>query len=166
MVLQQIFLKAKWNFQENIFTNTINDRIDFSGGGYNQVSTEEKRQGVEIDIDYKISNKYDSKISFTNITDHDGDHVRKIPKNKLSYTLNSKISEKWRNLSTLTYVSDLKDTVMLPDYNLINTKFIYKLDNNYYINIRVENLLDEQYQLVNNYATADRSFYIGIDGEF
>ena len=40
--------------------------------------------------------------------------------------------------STLTYVSDLKDTVMLPDYNLINTKFIYKLNNDYYINIRRE----------------------------
>ena len=71
-----------------------------------------------------------------------------------------------KNVSTLTYVSDLKDIVMLPDYNLINTKFTYRLDNDYYINFRVDNILNEQYQLVNNYATADRSFYIGIDGEF
>ena len=160
------FLEDKMKIAGSIFTNTIKDRIAFSGGGYNQITTEEKRQGIEIDIDYNISDRYDSKISYANITDDDGDHVRKIPKNKLTYTLNSKISEKLKNVSTLTYVSDLKDIVMLPDYNLINTKFTYRLDNDYYINFRVDNILNEQYQLVNNYATADRSFYIGIDGEF
>ena len=54
-----------------------------------------ERQGIEIDIDYKISDRYASNISYANITDDDGDHVRKIPKNKLTYTLNSKISEKF-----------------------------------------------------------------------
>ena len=150
-----------------IFSNQIKDRIDYTWGtGYHQTTTKEERQGIEIDIDYNISDRYDSKISYANITDDDGEHVRKIPKNKLTYTLNSKISEKLKNVSTLTYVSDLKDIVMLPDYNLINTKFTYRLDNDYYINFRVDNILNEQYQLVNNYATADRSFYIGIDGEF
>ncbi len=63
-------------------------------------------------------------------------------------------------------MTELKDTVMLPDYSLINTKFIYKLNNDYSMNFRIDNLLDEQYQLVNKYATPDRSFYLGIDGEF
>ena len=153
-------------FSGSIFTNTINDRIDFSGGGYNQVSTEETRQGVEINIDYKISDKYDSKISYTNITDHDGDHVRKIPKNKLTYYLNSTISDRLKNISSLTYVSELKDTVMLPDYNLINTKFVYKLNSDYNISFKIDNLLNEQYQLVNGYSTADRSYFVGIEGEF
>jgi len=150
----------------SIFNNTIEDRIAFSGGGYNQVATKEERQGLEIDIDHEISDRYNSKFSFANITDSDGNHVRKIPKNKLTYTLNSKITDKLKNTSTLTYVNELKDTVMLSDYSLINTKFIYKLNNDYSMNFRIENLLDEQYQLVNKYATADRSFYLGIDGEF
>ena len=80
--------------------------------------------------------------------------------------MNSKINNRLKNTSTLTYVTELKDVVMLPDYSLINTKFIYKLNNDYNLNFKIENLLDEQYQLVNNYATADRSFYLGIDGEF
>ena len=150
----------------SIFNNTIEDRIAFSGGGYNQVTTKEERQGLEIDVVHKISDKYNSKFSYANITDSDGDHVRKIPKNKLTYTLNSKINNRLKNTSTLTYVTELKDVVMLPDYSLINTKFIYKLNNDYNLNFKIENLLDEQYQLVNNYATADRSFYLGIDGEF
>ena len=160
------FVENKMKFSGSIFTNTINDRIDFSGGGYNQVSTEEKRQGVEINIDYKISDKYDSKISYTNITDHDGDHVRKIPKNKLTYYLNSTISDRLKNISSLTYVSELKDTVMLPDYNLINTKFFYKLNSDYNISFKIDNLLNEQYQLVNGYSTADRSYFVSIEGEF
>ena len=160
------FVENKMKFSGSIFTNTIKDRIDWSGGGYNQVSTEETRQGVEINIDYKISDKYDSKISYTNITDHDGDHVRKIPKNKLTYYLNSTISDRLKNISSLTYVSELKDTVMLPDYNLINTKFIYKLNSDYNISFKIDNLLNEQYQLVNGYSTADRSYFVSIEGEF
>ena len=159
-------MATKMRLSGSIFNNTIKDRIAFSGGGYNQVTTKEERQGLEIDIDHEISDRYNSKFSFANITDSDGDHVRKIPKNKLTYSLNSKITDKLKNTSTLTYVTELKDTVMLPDYSLINTKFIYKLNNDYTMNFRIENLLDEQYQLVNKYATADRSFYLGIDGEF
>ena len=159
-------MATKMRLSGSIFNNTIKDRIAFSGGGYNQVTTKEERQGLEIDIDHEISDRYNSKFSFANITDNDGDHVRKIPKNKLTYTLNSKITDKLKNTSTLTYVTELKDTVMLPDYSLINTKFIYKLNNDYSMNFRIENLLDEQYQLVNKYATPDRSFYLGIDGEF
>jgi len=159
-------MATKMRLSGSIFNNTIKDRIAFSGGGYNQVTTKEERQGLEIDIDHEISDRYNSKFSFANITDSDGDHVRKIPKNKLTYTLNSKITDKLKNTSTLTYVTELKDTVMLPDYSLINTKFIYKLNNDYSMNFRIDNLLDEQYQLVNKYATPDRSFYFGIDGEF
>ena len=159
-------MATKMRLSGSIFNNTIEDRIAFSGGGYNQVTTKEERQGLEIDIDHEISDRYNSKFSFANITDSDGDHVRKIPKNKLTYTLNSKITDKLKNTSTLTYVTELKDTVMLPDYSLINTKFIYKLNNDYSMNFRIDNLLDEQYQLVNKYATPDRSFYLGIDGEF
>ena len=159
-------MATKMRLSGSIFNNTIKDRIAFSGGGYNQVTTKEERQGLEIDIDHEISDRYNSKFSFANITDSDGDHVRKIPKSKLTYTLNSNITDKLKNTSTLTYVTELKDTVMLPDYSLINTKFIYKLNNDYTMNFRIENLLDEQYQLVNKYATADRSFYLGIDGEF
>ena len=159
-------MATKMRLSGSIFNNTIKDRIAFSGGGYNQVTTKEERQGLEIDIDHEISDRYNSKFSFANITDSDGDHVRKIPKNKLTYTLNSKITDKLKNTSTLTYVTELKDTVMLPDYSLINTKFIYNLNNDYSMSFRIDNLLDEQYQLVNKYATPDRSFYLGIDGEF
>ena len=159
-------MATKMRLSGSIFNNTIEDRIAFSGGGYNQVTTKEERQGLEIDIDHEISDRYNSKFSFANITDSDGDHVRKIPKNKLTYTLNSKITDKLKNTSTLTYVTELKDTVMLPDYSLINTKFIYNLNNDYSMSFRIDNLLDEQYQLVNKYATPDRSFYFGIDGEF
>ena len=159
-------MATKMRLSGSIFNNTIEDRIAFSGGGYNQVTTKEERQGLEIDIDHEISDRYNSKFSFANITDSDGDHVRKIPKNKLTYTLNSKITDKLKNTSTLTYVTELKDTVMLPDYSLINTKFIYNLNNDYSMSFRIDNLLDEQYQLVNKYATPDRSFYLGIDGEF
>ena len=90
---------------------------------------------------------------------------RKIPKNKLSVTVNSKLTEKIDSSFKLTSVSDLKDVVSLPDYNVFDVKFSYMI-NNYNILLKIDNVFDEQYQVVNEYGTSNRSFYIGLDGEF
>ena len=70
-------------------------------------------------------------------------------------------------------VSDLKDgSNDLPDYNLVNTKINYAINNsNLSINdlnlyFKIVNLLDEEYQLVKNYGTSDRAYYFGIEGKF
>ena len=32
--------------------------------------------------------------------------------------------------------------------------------------LKIDNVFDEQYQVVNKYGTSNRAFYIGIDGAF
>ncbi len=149
-----------------LFNNEIKDRIDYTWGtGYHQITTKEERQGYEIDADYTVTKLTNAKISYSNVTDEKGNHVRKIPKNKLSITVNSKLTEKIDGSFKLTSVSDLKDLVTLPDYNVLDAKFSY-LINNYNILLKIDNIFDEQYQVVNEYGTSNRSFYIGLDGEF
>ena len=38
--------------------------------------------------------------------------------------------------------------------------------NNYNILLKIDNVFDEQYQVVNKYGTSNRAFYIGLDGAF
>ena len=148
------------------FNNEIKDRIDYTWGtGYHQTSTKEERKGYEIDADYTATKLTNAKISYSNVTDQKGDHVRKIPKNKLSVTVNSKLTEKIDSSFKLTSVSDLKDVVSLPDYNVFDVKFSYMI-NNYNILLKIDNVFDEQYQVVNKYGTSNRAFYIGLDGAF
>ena len=149
-----------------LFRSTIKDRIDFSGGGYKQVTTKEERQGAELDVSFPISPNMKTNISYTHTTDSDGNHVRKVPKDKLSLNLNSKISKNIEGFFEYKYAKDLKDVVMLGDYSVLNTKFIYSLQNGINLNLKIENLLDEEYQVVNGYGTSDRAFYIGLDGAF
>ena len=47
----------------------------------------------------------------------------------------------------------------------MDAKFSYKLED-YNVTLKIDNVFDEQYQVVKGYGTADRSFYIGLDGEF
>ncbi len=153
------------NLSGSIFNNVIENRIEYSGGSYNQVNTKEKREGYEIDADYAISKLTNAKISYTNVTDEKGNHVRKIPKNKLSITVDSDLTENIHSNFKLTSVSDLKDLSTLPDYNILDAKFSYDLKD-YNVILKIDNIFDEQYQVVKGYGTADRSFYLGIDGEF
>ena len=83
----------------------------------------------------------------------------------MSVTVNSKLTEKIDSSFKLTSVSDLKDVVSLPDYNVFDVKFSYMI-NNYNILLKIDNVFDEQYQVVNKYGTSNRAFYIGLDGAF
>ena len=131
-----------------------------------EVTTKEERQGAELDVSFPISPNMKTNISYTHTTDSDGNHVRKVPKDKLSLNLNSKISKNIEGFFEYKYAKDLKDVVMLGDYSVLNTKFIYSLQNGINLNLKIENLLDEEYQVVNGYGTSDRAFYIGLDGAF
>ena len=155
----------KLNLSGSIFNNVIENRIAFSGGGYNQVTVKEKREGYEIDAEYEVSKSTNAKFSYTNVTDGKGNHVRKVPKNKFSIIVNSELTQKIDSSLKLTSISDLKDVSTLPDYNVMDAKFSYKLED-YNVTLKIDNVFDEQYQVVKGYGTADRSFYIGLDGEF
>ena len=148
------------------FKNEIKDRIDYTWGtGYHQTTTKEERKGYEFDVNYTATKLTNAKISYSNVTDEKGDHVRKIPKNRLSVTVNSKLSKQIDSSFKLTSVSDLIDIVTLPDYNVFDVKFSYMI-NNYKLLLKIDNVFDEQYQVVNKYGTSNRAFYIGLDGAF
>tara|TARA_E500000178_G_scaffold324197_1_gene350437 strand:- start:131 stop:2011 length:1881 start_codon:yes stop_codon:yes gene_type:complete len=157
----------KLKLSGSIFNSMIENRIEFDNGvnGYKQVTTKEKREGYEIDADYAISKSTNAKIAYTNVTDEKGNHVRKIPKNKFSITVDSDLTDNIDSSFKLTSVSDLKDGSTLPDYNILDAKFSYNLED-YNVILKIDNIFDEQYQVVKGYGTADRSFYLGIDGEF
>ena len=62
----------------------------------------------------------------------------------------------------MKYTNDNSDTsnFNLPDYTLINAKANYKISDSTNVTLKVENLLDQEYQIVKNYGTSDRAFYI------
>ena len=64
----------------------------------------------------------------------------------------------------MRYVGDRPQD--LGDYTVVDLLVTHPLRENTEAYLRIENLFDEEYQLVNNYGTSDRAFYAGIRASF
>ena len=54
----------------------------------------------------------------------------------------------------------------LEDYTLANATLTYALTDAVDGYLRIENLLDEEYQLTRGYGTSDRAAYLGLRARF
>ena len=58
------------------------------------------------------------------------------------------------------------DRPTLPDYTVANATVTYDLGNAAEAYLRVENLADEDYELVDGYGTSGRALYVGLRKSF
>ena len=149
------------------------DPSDWYDGKYNQLGSKSERKGFDIRLNAPISDKSKIGISLVNTTDENGDSISNIPKQIINVSLFSKITDKLsingelKSVSDLTGVkSDGSGIVPLKDYNLLNGKVSYLLNENSNIYLNGENLLDETYETSSGYGTAKRSFYLGYETKF
>lgn len=54
----------------------------------------------------------------------------------------------------------------MEDYTVADLLISHELREETELYLRIENLFDEEYQLVNGYGTSDRAFYAGIRASF
>ena len=63
-------------------------------------------------------------------------------------------------------LSDGSGLVNLKDYNLLNGKISYQINDNNQVYLNAENLLDENYATAGGVSTSSRAFYIGYKTDF
>ena len=63
-------------------------------------------------------------------------------------------------------LSDGSGLVNLKDYNLLNGKISYQINDNNQVYLNAENLLDENYETAGGFSTSSRAFYIGYKTDF
>ena len=63
-------------------------------------------------------------------------------------------------------LSDGSGSVSLKDYNLLNGKISYQINDKNQVYINAENLLDEDYETAGGFSTSSRAFYVGYRTEF
>lgn len=87
------------------------------------------------------------------------------PRQKLSMQLRRHLSNKSSIGAEWIYASERKDygNARLDAYNLVNLSGRYQLRKGTWLEARLENLFDANYQLVKNYNTPGRSIYVGIN---
>jgi outer membrane cobalamin receptor len=63
-------------------------------------------------------------------------------------------------------INGTKCDVELDDYTLFNLLAKYKLYENTNLKLRIENIFNTSYQVINKFGTSPRAFYLSIDNAF
>lgn len=159
------FLKA------TLFHTEITDLIQWSSSTYTyqQVEGTSTMEGVELSGGYTLTPtlRLTANYTYTKAHDADGDRLVRVPLHDFNVSLNADLSDRMTAALSVQRVIDTVDSsAALPDYTLVNVNFGYMLNKQTEAYVRVENLLDEEYQTVTGYGTSDRAIYFGVRGTF
>jgi len=154
------------------FNNQFENLIvyDWSQGyiNINQADT----TGIECYLSLRVSEKIFLRSSYTYCKTEDkatGEQLLRRPDHKVSLGFNCQISKKLNANLDISYVGERSDVypypqrTTIPEYTIINSFFSYQLTNNLQLTLRIDNLLDTDYEVVKGYGVPGRSFYIGFN---
>lgn len=133
------------------------------------------RQGLELAGSLPLSDAVTLGLSYT-YTDGrrpDGTRLVQVPYHDLALTLDADLSDRLSGGLTLLHVAGRRDNDAnsfapkdMPDYTVLNAKLNYDLNPSTALYLKVENILDEKYQMVDGYAASGRAVYVGLEASF
>jgi len=180
--VEQKFLDGRATVDVTYFQTDLTDKIETSGGFGAPFSVENadgvsERRGVEFTVSAQLTSDLvlTGSYTYTDATDADGDEeVRRPPHSGSLGVRYTSPDGRAKLTADAIYNGEMKDLdfsppfpsppniVTLDDYLLVNVAGSYKLDDNFEVFGRVENLLDQDYEEVFGYSTAPISAYGGL----
>ncbi|MBC9247065.1 TonB-dependent receptor [Paracoccus sp. 11-3] len=137
---------------------------DWSDDGYNQVDGDARRKGVELDGRYAFGAGYALTGSYTYIDNEVASEWAEVPGQTVNLGIEGSFATGTTAALNMRYVGDRPQD--LGDFTVVDLLVTHPLRDNSEVYLRIENLFDEQYQLVNGYGTSDRAFYAGVRASF
>ena len=161
---------AGGSVRATVFHTEIDDLIGFAGGTYAQVPGTSVTRGIELAAALPISDRADffGSYTYTNAEDQAGNQLVRVPEHDLVLGLEAELGGNWRGQVSFNHVAGRADDggMAMGDYSLVNASVTYDISDNAEAYLRVENLLDEEYQTSAGYGTSDRAFYVGLRARF
>ncbi|MCT4684365.1 MAG: TonB-dependent receptor [Roseicyclus sp.] len=152
-----------------LFVNETENVIDYVSGAYVQIPGTVVRRGAELEFGTPITSAWriDGSYTYTageNPTLSSGNAWNlEFPEHDLSVTLTGDITDR---LAAALSVQSVHNRPTLDDYTVANATFTYAVNGSIDAYLRIDNILDEQYQLVDGYGTSDRAVYLGLRSRF
>ena len=166
-------------FDITYFHRDIEDLITGSGDTAINIDGESSSKGVEMTYQTDLTDNFDFNATYTyNDTEDDqGDQLVRRPEHQFSAGVGySMLANALKVGANLRHVKDRVDTafnedfstslVELDDYTVVDLAARYLINESLSIKARVDNVFDEEYQEVLGYNTPERSYFIGLSGEF
>jgi len=151
------------------FTNWIKNLIAYEGTNFQAINIDRARtKGLEIQ--HTVSeNKWSLNTNVTLQRAYDEatrlDLIRR-PREKVGMTLGYDHNQDAHSQFEVLYSSDRLDgsnkDIELPSYTVFNVATRIKIDKQFSLDARMDNITNKQYELASGFNTPDRSLFIGI----
>jgi vitamin B12 transporter len=134
-------------------------------GCYAQIPGISQRTGLEVEGEVAVTDAVTLGLAYTYMdSDTNASSAwANLPKNDVVLTAAAQMTDQVQGIMTVHSAMDRPD---LPDYTVVNATVTYDFANDTQAYVRVENLFDEQYQLVDGYGTSDRALFVGLRAAF
>ena len=167
----------------NLFQNKIQDMIAWESApwpslGKNvNIDGTSTLKGVELSYKKELFDKLLLGVNYTYISakDANGEKLIRRPKFQVGVNASYSATKKLVINADGTYIGSRADNdfatwpateVETGKYFVANANIHYQIDKTWSTYFKVNNLLDKEYQSVYGYATAKRSFYLGVKANF
>lgn len=154
------------------FNRDENETIIYGNDGYENIAGFIKAQGVEVELDWKLCERFSWTANYT-FTERKGDSAIRIPKHKVNTSFDYQFSEALFTSLSYSYTGDRLDAdfssfpssnVSLKAFSLLNFYASHKLiDNKLSVFINAQNLLNEEFTETLGYTTLGRNFSLGLN---
>lgn len=140
-------------------------------GCYDQVEGTSIRRGLELEAELALGGEatLEGAYTFTDSQTNASSAWAQVPRHQLALGLSGPLSSSLTGRVDLVAAFDRPnwtDGSAAPDYAVVNASITHDFGNGTEAYLRVENLTDEDYQLVQHYGTSRRALYAGIRASF
>ena len=154
------------------FQQEVTDEIFYAFPNYLQENGTSESSGVEIVADIPLNEHwaYYFNYSYTDSENSDGTVRSRQPKNKANLGLRANLFEE--RLSLGVHIRTAKDTydsfsdTQMDDYSVVDANLRYTIIESVKVFLRLENLLDKEYESVPGFNSAEASGYAGLTFSF
>jgi len=176
--IEQFLLDSQVLFGVTYFHNDYRDLIDFDfSQGYLNIRKAESK-GAEVYFQAQLGNELQLMASYMKLEAKDketGNPLLRRPTDKFTASLNYGFLKKGSIHLSFIYTGERDDKdfstwpypqITLPGYALFNASFSFDLSTNIQIFVRLDNLLDEEYEDILGYGTPGFSAFGGVRLDF
>lgn len=155
---------AFWMEADNLIGWDDRGTPDWADDGYNQVEGKARRRGLELDGRYAFGAGHALRAGYTYTDNEVASEWAEVPAHSLSLGFETEFATGTTAAVDLRHIADRPND--MEDFTTVDLLLTHPLRNGSEAYLRVENLLDEEYQLVESYGTSDRAIYAGFRASF
>jgi vitamin B12 transporter len=156
-----------------LFNSQVKNLIQ-SDANFNlfQDNTTRKAKGIELSGQWVVTDRITVGGSYTYTDAKNGpDTAARVPGHDIAANVDAQITAKANASLSVNHIMDYTDLVAgsvvdMPDYTVVNLSASYDVTDTLQGYVRVQNLMDSDYETITGYNTGGRQMFAGVRASF